>query len=145
MLLNKDCELELPSFTLEDSSIFVNRKKRLLQQWNMSRLQIVKVSLRIWFFVLPIPNKSTTNVWRLTCQLWNNSSGTTATIVTKRSSIEKKKSRTVCKILIFASLLVLVMLVEIDFVLVKLLSMSKNVKVCSALIDNSDVPTLHRF
>ena len=36
ILLNMDCELELPSLTLEDSSTFVNGRKRLLQQWDMS-------------------------------------------------------------------------------------------------------------
>ena len=34
---------------------------------------------------LPVPNKLTTHVWRSTCQLRNNSSGTTVMIVTRRS------------------------------------------------------------
>ena len=36
------------------------------------------------------PSKSTTNVWRSICQPWNNSSGITVTIVTRKSMVQKE-------------------------------------------------------
>ena len=43
MLLNMECELELLSWTCEDSSTFVHGKRRL-QQWDTSGSRIVQVS-----------------------------------------------------------------------------------------------------
>ena len=54
---------------------------------DMSGLRSVRVFLLIWF--LPIPDKSTTNVWRLTCQSWHNLSGTTVIVVLKKSMNRK--------------------------------------------------------
>ena len=86
--VEQDCGPELRLLTWEFSSTFVKGRKQLVQQCDMSGWQISKVSLRIWFY--PTPNKSTTNVWRLACQRWNNPSGTTVMIAMKKSMDRRK-------------------------------------------------------